>query len=283
MTPEQKKLVEDNHWRIYYFCKRFHVPCNDWYDVFAMALCNAAVCFKGDVNCFGVYAHVSLKNAFFQEKKKRNKHKYVNLDDAPEPAHNVDFNTHLILQDILGKAENVLTKVEKESIKKYLSGWKSRENKNLWRAIDKLHKIANGETVNIARNIDKEKKEAVKMYAKGYRNEDIAKALDIGIGTVALTCKGIKRERTSAAIARLHNVDRSTVVKKIRKGDKIGNVWEIQSCGKINKPYPKYSKAYTQDEIDLLRSGLNVKEIAQKIGRSENSIRIKMHRLSRQQ
>ena len=29
MTPEQRKLVEDNHWLIYAACKRYNVPVSD--------------------------------------------------------------------------------------------------------------------------------------------------------------------------------------------------------------------------------------------------------------
>jgi hypothetical protein len=99
------------------------------------------------------------------------------------------------------------------------------------------------------------------------------------------------------SLAREIGVHRTTVVDWIKKGHlkaaphKKGRRWYIgedwfrtSRVERLKKPYPKYSKPYSQAEIDTLLAFPDKSDavLAKMLGRSENAIHIKRWRLRRQ-
>lgn len=66
LTPEQIKLVEDNHSLIFYILRKHNIKYDDeWYGVLAIALCKAALRFKPELGYkFVTYAYHTLEGAY---------------------------------------------------------------------------------------------------------------------------------------------------------------------------------------------------------------------------
>lgn len=60
MTPEQQKLVTDNHNLIYSFLHSKNLSIEEWYDAAAIGLCKAAIGFKEEKSCFSTYAYLCM-------------------------------------------------------------------------------------------------------------------------------------------------------------------------------------------------------------------------------
>jgi len=43
LTPEQSQIVADNHDLIYWYANMKHLDCEEWYDLLAIALCQAVI------------------------------------------------------------------------------------------------------------------------------------------------------------------------------------------------------------------------------------------------
>ena len=279
MTAEQKKLVEDNHWLIYAACKRYNIPVSDWYDVFALKLCEVASRYKKDTRDFAKYVTGAFRYAYYDELEKRAKHNHVvSLDESVVDSHEDNIENKILVKTLLENAWGYLTKREQIAIHRFINGLTQLNNSAFHMACEKIRKISDGMYVKKQRDYDKIKAQTIAMYRKGYPNKVISSTLNISQSYVSKACKGEKRETTATALSRLYGVDRSTVVKNIRSGTKTNGVWDITDCKIKRKPYPKYSKKWSEEEIGWLESGLSVKEIALRVGRTENSVRIKMHR-----
>jgi transposase len=101
---------------------------------------------------------------------------------------------------------------------------------------------------------------------------------------------------SAQAFAREVGVHRTTVVEWIKKGrvkalpHKKGERWYIgeKQFGKDNverlkKPYPKYSKPYSEAELHVIRNATeDIKTVAKMLGRSPNAIKIKRHRMRKE-
>ena len=58
LTPQQQKLVTDNHNLIFSFLHQHNFSTDEWYDLAAIGLCKAAMFFKKDLGlCFSTYAY----------------------------------------------------------------------------------------------------------------------------------------------------------------------------------------------------------------------------------
>lgn len=65
MTEEQKKLVEDNHNLIYFMIHKYNLDIEEYYDIFALSLCKAAINYdisKGYT--FSTYALSAMKGDY---------------------------------------------------------------------------------------------------------------------------------------------------------------------------------------------------------------------------
>ena len=99
MTIEQKKLVEDNHNLIFSFIYKENLPKDEYYDLCAIALCEAASKYNGTTN-FASFVWRCMRNRVANEyirleRKKqipKNKLVYQNADLDNEIDYNDDTN-----------------------------------------------------------------------------------------------------------------------------------------------------------------------------------------------
>lgn len=71
LTPEQQKLVEDNHNLIYSFLNSRGLSIDDYYDVAAIGLCQAAALFDASKGLkFSTYAYTAMRNEVLKEIRK---------------------------------------------------------------------------------------------------------------------------------------------------------------------------------------------------------------------
>lgn len=71
LTLEQQKLVEDNHNLIYSLLKAMSVSADDYYDVAAIGLCQAAALFDASKGLkFSTYAYTAMRNEVLKEIRK---------------------------------------------------------------------------------------------------------------------------------------------------------------------------------------------------------------------
>lgn len=80
LTAEQKKLVEDNIKLIYFALRKFNYPVEEYYDVAAIGLCEAAEKFdpsKGGK--FSPYAVQGIRTRLYQESRKNKSHPFPDI------------------------------------------------------------------------------------------------------------------------------------------------------------------------------------------------------------
>lgn len=67
MTSETKELVTENHNLIFHFLNKRNMSMEEWYDVLAIALCNAAETFDENKSKFATYALKCMSYAVCKE------------------------------------------------------------------------------------------------------------------------------------------------------------------------------------------------------------------------
>ena len=75
LNDEQKLLAEQHHNLIYSFLNKRGMKIDDWYDVLAIALCNAVLKYKPEKGKFSKYAFRAFDNAVKMEMRKNNSKK----------------------------------------------------------------------------------------------------------------------------------------------------------------------------------------------------------------
>lgn len=66
LNNTQKILVEDNYGLIYKFAKEYHLDMEDYYDVLAIGLCQAAMSYNPNSDSkFSTYAFAVMRNYYF--------------------------------------------------------------------------------------------------------------------------------------------------------------------------------------------------------------------------
>jgi RNA polymerase sigma factor (sigma-70 family) len=72
MTTDQRELAEQNHNLIYHVLNRYGWPIDEYYDVAAIALCEAAIRYDPDYGVkFSTYACQTIKGKLLQELRKQ--------------------------------------------------------------------------------------------------------------------------------------------------------------------------------------------------------------------
>lgn len=67
-TDEYQKLIQDNHNLIYHFLRKYGLEDNEFYDLAAIALCNAAATYRPEAGVtFAHYALTCMLNAWHSE------------------------------------------------------------------------------------------------------------------------------------------------------------------------------------------------------------------------
>ena len=67
LSPEQQKLVADNHNLIYSFARKYKIDIEEYYDVLALGLCKAAMYHDGVSGKFSTMAYQSMKTMYLNE------------------------------------------------------------------------------------------------------------------------------------------------------------------------------------------------------------------------
>lgn len=86
LTPEQQKLVEDNHNLIYHILRKMNLSDDEFYGIAAIGLCKAAMSYgKSNKVVFSTYAHhvmhAEIKNEFTRLGAKKRTGDTVSLDE----------------------------------------------------------------------------------------------------------------------------------------------------------------------------------------------------------
>lgn len=113
LTPEQQKLVEENHNLIYSVLHRKGWSISDYYDVSAWALCMASRCFNPSRGVrFSTYAVRAIQTAVMNEMRKERRHmpkeRLVSFDELFTDSDGHEANLHNIIEDIANSEENML-------------------------------------------------------------------------------------------------------------------------------------------------------------------------------
>ena len=101
LTKEQQELVIDYHDYIYYMCHKYNLDINEYYDIFAIGLCKAAMTYDPSMGYkFTTYLHKVLymryiKNIDYKKMKKRCKYIEVSLETP------IDNTDNLYLKDTI--------------------------------------------------------------------------------------------------------------------------------------------------------------------------------------
>lgn len=286
LNENQLKLVEDYHYAIYCVSKKMSTPIQEIYGIAAIRLCEAAISYSGDYNNFFNYAFTSIKYAIISEFKSIKKHKHDELFDMPvednfDDLYNEDFKFRFWLN-----YRKFFSPVERTALNMVMDGFHctdiSLSNARI-RALSKCEKILNGETLPIYRipPNKKIKTKVVDLMAHRYSLEKVSSITGLSGRTIRKYYKqaGKPKYNTSADIARLLNVDRSTVLKHAKNPVKNNGKWEIRHIPKIKKPSENHSKSYSKQDAELLLSKLPDYIVADQIGRSSNAVHIKRWRM----
>jgi len=292
LTDSQLKLIEDNYNVIFAVLKKYSLPASEYYDVCAERLCLAARSFQGNSGNFFSYAYKAVYRAAMTAVHR--KHPYPeDIDEMPiaGPDAYAEVEDKQYQTDILRICKPIMTPAELRAVKRIMAGESSHtqaESGARNRALKKLRAYLRGEQIKTVPNLvltreqrEERDKHIIEMRAHGYDYQEVADACEVSGRLVRqiYANAGRPQYRTSADFARLLGVDRSTVLRHAT-ARKEGRTWRIDEIH-YRKKYPKFSKAYTKDEIEFIRSHpyWTAQEIADKIGRSANSVRIKRCRM----
>lgn len=119
MTEKAKALVENNHNLIYYYLNKRKMDIDEWYDILAIALCNAAISFDDSISNFSTYAMKCLNRAVCTElrvreyaKRKLNKEARSYDEKLTNDFHNKkDETVQSILPSHLNTEEEAITNI----------------------------------------------------------------------------------------------------------------------------------------------------------------------------
>ena len=77
LTEEQKRLVEENHNLIYWYCHKYNLDIEEYYGLFAIELCRAVQLYDPTKSKIATYIIKAFwnKHVNFEKRKKRNKRK----------------------------------------------------------------------------------------------------------------------------------------------------------------------------------------------------------------
>jgi len=292
LTDAQRALIESNHHVIYAVLKKYSLPACEYYDVAAERLCLATRSFRGDPSRFFSYAFVAVSRAVWSARRCRPTCSIDKLQIASPDAY-AEAEDNQYLSDIFRRCSNYMTPAELEALRRVAGGNPSRNNSQAAarnRALKKCRAYLAGQTLpelNANRSMSPVERQArdariIRLRAHGYATDTISKKLNVSDRLVRQLyfSAGKPRYNTSADIARLLGVDRSTVL-KYAEGVKAGRVWQIDAVPKIKKPYKRYGNNYSNDDLRTILSHPSWPDwrIAQEIGRSANAVHIKRWRM----
>lgn len=109
MTDEQKQLVADNHNLIYSFLKKYRLNIEEWYDVAAIGLCNAAINYNGSLSAFATYAYTCMYSEFAKAYKFQHRKRCIPNDCITYYEHSLkgEDNKDITYLDVIPSDENI--------------------------------------------------------------------------------------------------------------------------------------------------------------------------------
>lgn len=157
LTPEQQKLVEQNHKLIYFVLHKNNWSVDKFYDVAAIGLCKAALTYEAKSGFeFSTYATRVISNQVletmrYESAKKRNRRKDISLDTIKEDYLQItceDTERSILLREALNKI-NELPVIQRWVAKLTVGGYTQTEiAEKLGISITKV-----GKTLEEVRNI----------------------------------------------------------------------------------------------------------------------------------
>lgn len=141
LTPEQQKLVEDNHNLIYHILRKMNLSDDEFYGIAAIGLCKAAMSYgKSNKVVFSTYAHhvmhAEIKNEFIRLGAKKRTGDTVSLDDLVPGAVDLTVGktlygadtpyTAAVANEIL-EAIDILPIKQRKALESSLQGYSAKE------------------------------------------------------------------------------------------------------------------------------------------------------------
>ncbi|SCG88004.1 RNA polymerase sigma factor%2C sigma-70 family [uncultured Clostridium sp.] len=168
LSPEQQKLVADNHNLIYSFARKYKIDIEEYYDVLALGLCKAAMYHDGVSGKFSTMAYQSMKTMYLNEVVFHNKRKKRGGEGK---------ETHY---------ENIVTSYEMEL--DYLS---LLEDKKI---LDENNIIFRVKFLEFCCYINSKEQQVLKMRLDGMTQKEIAEYYGVSNNAVFLWIKAIKKK-----------------------------------------------------------------------------------------
>ena len=130
LTSQQQELVESHHNMIYWFMRKVRIDIEEYYDVFALALCKAAIHFNPNINvAFSTYLSKTFYNEYFNLTNKllKENKEYEFLEDV----HVIDGENDIVNEiDARMQLQNInkhLNEREMKILYHYAKGYSCRE------------------------------------------------------------------------------------------------------------------------------------------------------------
>lgn len=132
ITEKQKKLVEDNHGLIFSFLKKYDLSNDDYYDLAAIGLCDAAINYQDGISKFSTYAWKCMSTSISNSTKKYKKTIPEELLVYYQAKNYSQTNEEYLLLDFISSSDNVENCViSKMMCEKYKSLLDNREREVL--------------------------------------------------------------------------------------------------------------------------------------------------------
>lgn len=126
MTSEQQLLVTQHHNLIYSIIRKMHVTIDDYYDVAAIGLCEAAIKYQEEKGAFTTFAWNVMKNkikdVLFQERNKWSRDTFFIPLDLVVAEDDTEITVEDSLTDDISAEDLAIFKLLKETIMRRLSG-----------------------------------------------------------------------------------------------------------------------------------------------------------------
>ena len=110
LTKEPQKLIEDNHNLIYGFLNLYHLNDDEWYDVCAIGLVNAAYYYDETKGIFSSFAYRCMRSVVCRQLKKNNSS--VQTLSLESLSNDSDDGSTLNINDVIGNYDDQLQSVE---------------------------------------------------------------------------------------------------------------------------------------------------------------------------
>lgn len=164
MTEKEKRLVEENHNLIYFYLNRHNLDAEEFYDIAAIGLIEAARTYKEEKANFSTYAVFCIGNEIKTEYKKRTLKREIPKSLIMSESQAIGNLENTYLTKIKSKTENLEEKICTEDLIK-----------------------------KTMRKLDDRKKKIMIMLIDGYKMSDIAKELNVSHQRVQQIRKDIKK------------------------------------------------------------------------------------------